>query len=175
MADTAPTNETGEEEVQLSFNVKSSSDVKYSMIMPASATVFDLKTKLSSTEYADLPTDRQRLIYSGRVLKDSETLGSYNIKEGNTLHLVKGAASNQRQNPPNQSSSSTSGSNGGTTASSGVPTNLAAGTANNPLAALTGARYAGFHPLPGADMFGPDGGVSMTYGIEAESRLLIEI
>lgn len=163
MADTAPTIENGEEEVQLSFNVKASSDAKYSITMPASATVLDLKTKLSSSEYADLPTDRQRLIYSGRVLKDSETLGTYNIKEGNTLHLVKGAASNQRQNPPNQSSSSTSGSNSGTAASSGVPTNLAAGTANNPLAALTGARYAGFHPLPGADMFGPDGGVSVAF------------
>lgn len=41
-----------------------------------------------------------------------------------------------------------------------VPTNMAAGTANNPLAGLTGARYAGHMGLPGADMFGADGGVS---------------
>ena len=37
---------------------------------------------------------------------------------------------------------------------------MAAGTANNPLAGLTGARYAGLTNLPSADMFGPDGGVS---------------
>jgi ubiquilin len=38
---------------------------------------------------------------------------------------------------------------------------MASGTANNPLAGLTGARYAGHQiNLPGLDMFGPDGGVS---------------
>ena len=159
MADSGPSAETGEEENQLNFHVKSSSDAKFNITMPASATVLDLKNKLSTAEYADLPTDRQRLIYSGKVLRDTETLGSYNIKNGNTLHLVKGAASNQRNNAANQNTSSVAGSNSGAQAAAGVPTNLAAGTANNPLAALTGARYAGFHPLPGADMFGPDGGV----------------
>ncbi len=121
-------------------------------------TVLDLKQKLSGSEYADIPPERQRLIYSGRVLKDPDALSSYKIKEGNTVHLVKGAASNQRQNPAN--SSTTTASTGSTPGNGGVPTNIAAGTGNNPLAGLTGARYAGFAQLPGADMFGPDGGVS---------------
>ena len=154
MADDAIADET-----PITFNVKSSSDAKYVLTLPLNLTVLDLKQKLSSSEYADIPPERQRLIYSGRVLKDPDTLASYKIKEGNTVHLVKGAASNQRQNPASQGSSTTPGGNGPATASTGVPTNIAAGTGNNPLAGLTGARYAGFAQLPGAGMFGPDGGV----------------
>lgn len=149
------------DEAPITFNVKSSSDAKYVLTIPLSTTVLDLKTKLSTPDYADIPPDRQRLIYSGRVLKDPDTLASYKIKEGNTVHLVKGAASNQRQNPANQGSSTTTGTAGQSSESQGVPANLAAGTGNNPLAGLTGARYAGFAQLPGAGMFGPDGGVSL--------------
>ncbi|KAI4165987.1 MAG: hypothetical protein LQ342_000418, partial [Letrouitia transgressa] len=146
------------DEAPVTFNVKSSSDAKYVLTIPLSTTVLDLKTKLSAPDYADIPPDRQRLIYSGRVLKDPDTLASYKIKEGNTVHLVKGAASNQRQNPANQGSSTTTGTASQSSESQGVPANLAAGTGNNPLAGLTGARYAGFAQLPGAGMFGPDGG-----------------
>ena len=147
------------EEAPITFNVKSSNDVKHVLTMSLSLTVLDLKTKLAGSDFADIPPERQRLIYSGRVLKDPDTLSSYKIKEGNTIHLVKGAASNQRQNPA--SSSTSTASPGSTSASTGVPTNIAAGTGNNPLAGLTGARYAGFAQLPGANMFGPDGGVSL--------------
>lgn len=141
----------------VTFTVKSSNDAKYTFTLPTSTLVSELKNKLSSSEYADTPADRQRLIYSGRVLKDNEALATYKIKDGHTVHLVKSAASNQRQ------AAQTSASAPGTTSSQGVPgvpTNIAAGTGNNPLAGLTGARYAGFAQLPGAGMFGPDGGVS---------------
>lgn len=157
MADDAATTE----EITVTFNIKSSSEAKYVLTLPLSLTVLDLKNKLAGADYADIPPERQRLIYSGRVLKDPDTLASYKIKEGNTVHLVKGAASNQRQNPAN--SSSGAATPGTPSASSGVPSNIAAGTGNNPLAGLTGARYAGFAQLPGAGIFGPDGGVSQTY------------
>lgn len=147
------------EEAPITFNVKSSNDVKFVLTMSLSLTVLDLKTKLAGSDYADIPPERQRLIYSGRVLKDPDTLSSYKIKEGNTIHLVKGAASNQRQHPASSGTSATSP--GSSSASTGVPTNIAAGTGNNPLAGLTGARYAGFAQLPGPSMFGPDGGVSL--------------
>lgn len=148
-----------ESEQQLTFTVKSSNDAKYAVTIAASCTVSQLKEKLATSDFADIPTERQRLIYSGRVLKDPETLASYKIKDGNTIHLVKGAESNNRQNPANQGGS-TPVAGAGTAAN--VPSNIAAGTgAHNPLAQLTGARYAGFHQLPGADMFGADGGVSI--------------
>jgi ubiquilin len=145
---------------QITFSVKASNDQKYVLTLPASTTVGELKEKLSSNEYADIPVERLRLIYSGRVLKDPDTLAGTKIKDGHTIHLVKGAASNARQNPAAQSSSASARAGSSPPPASNVPTNIAAGTGNNPLAGLTGARYAGFHGLPSASMFGPDGGVS---------------
>jgi ubiquilin len=161
MADEGPS----AEEPQVKFTVKTSKDAKYELNLPLNMTIADVKQKLSTAEYADIPTDRIRLIYSGRVLKDPDTIGSIKIKDGHTVHLVQGAASNARQNPATQSSSapaSTAAAAGNSQPSGAtqVPTNLATGTGNNPLAGITGARYAGFHGLPGMDMFGPDGGVS---------------
>lgn len=154
---------SGSEVRTITFNVKSSADQKYAVSVPESTTVADLKQKLSTNEYADVPSDRQRLIYSGRVLKDPDTLASYKVKDGNTIHMVKQAASNTRQNPANQGSSAPVPPGSGTTNTpGGVPSNIAAGTGNDPLAGLTGARYAGFAQMPGANMFGPDGGVSFT-------------
>ncbi|KAH7394552.1 hypothetical protein BKA66DRAFT_456655 [Pyrenochaeta sp. MPI-SDFR-AT-0127] len=145
------------EDTQVTFNVKAANDQKHVLTLPSTTTVADLKAKLSTSEYADIPAERQRLIYSGRVLKDPDTLAGVKIKDGHTIHLVKGAASNARQNPANQGAASTTG--GSSTPTPQVPTNIAAGTGNNPLAGLTGARYAGFHGLPGMDTFGPDGGM----------------
>ncbi|KAF2820721.1 hypothetical protein CC86DRAFT_412004 [Ophiobolus disseminans] len=155
MADDAATTST--DDSQVTFNVKAANDQKHVLTLPTATTVGDLKTKLSTSEYTDIPAERQRLIYSGRVLKDPDTLGGVKIKDGHTIHLVKGAASNARQNPASQGTSSTTGATGSPAPQ--VPTNIAAGTGNNPLAGLTGARYAGFHGLPGMDMFGPDGGM----------------
>lgn len=144
----------------ISFSVKASNDQKFSLSVSDSLTVAELKDKLSTSDYADLPTERQRLIYSGRVLKDTDKLSAYNIKDGNTVHMVKGAASAQRQTP---AASTGAGSAQQNPAAAGVPQNLASGTGGDPLANLTGARYAGFAQMPGANTFGPDGGVSSAH------------
>ncbi|KIV97079.1 hypothetical protein PV10_00874 [Exophiala mesophila] len=139
------------EDATVTFHVKSSGAQKWTLTLPVSTTTQDLKAKLATEEYANVPASAQRLIYSGKVLKDNDTLATHNVKEGNTMHLVKSAASNQRQNPANQSSSNPASST--PSQSTGVPQNLAAGTGNDPLAGLTGARYAGFAQLPSASMF----------------------
>lgn len=142
---------TGEADPQISFKVKTSSEGLHSITMAETATVLDLKMKLSGDEYEKgVTADRMRLIHSGRVMKDQEPLSTYKIKAGNTVHMVKSAQSNAAQNPAPSAPGS---------APAGVPSNMAAGTANNPLAGLTGARYAGHMGLPGMDMFGADGGV----------------
>ena len=149
MADT-----NGPDDATVTFHVKSSGGQKYTITVPLSTTTTDLKNKLASEEYANVPASAQRLIYSGKVLKDHETLASHNVKEGNTMHLVKSAASNQRQNPATSSTSSPTPTSGTTSEGvAGVPQNLASGTGNDPLAGLTGARYAGFAQLPSASMF----------------------
>lgn len=147
----------GEADPQITFKVKTSSEGLHTITMAESATVVDLKNLLAGDEYEKIPAARQRLIYSGRVMKDADQLSTYKIKAGNTIHMVKSAASNAAQNPANSGASATGA---GARPATGVPTNMAAGTANNPLAGLTGARFAGHMGLPGAEMFGADGGVS---------------
>lgn len=142
---------------QVTFNIKSSSDSRHTVTVSEATTIADLKQKLSTSEYANIPTDRQRLIYSGRVMKDVDTVGFYKIKDGHTVHLVKGAASNQQRNPETAGQTTSSQ----VPPNAGVPQNLATGTGSDPLAGLTGARYAGFAQMPGAGMFGPDGGVGV--------------
>jgi ubiquilin len=142
----------------ITFKVKTSAEGNYTITMAETATVLDLKNKLAGDDYENVPAERQRLIYSGKVMKNEETLSTYKIKAGNTIHMVKSAQSNAIQNPASASSSPS----GAPRAAAGVPTNMAAGTNNDPLAGLTGARYAGHIGLPGAGMFGADGGVSST-------------
>lgn len=142
MAETSAPSELG----KVTFYVKTGGQ-KWTLTLPLDTTTIDLKNKLATDEYANVPATSQRLIYSGKVLKDNETLATHNVKEGNTMHLVKSAASNQRQNPASQTTS-TSDSSSQVPPNAGVPQNLASGTGNDPLAGLTGARYAGFAGLP---------------------------
>lgn len=135
------------EDASVTFNVKASSGPKVTVTLPLSTTVADLKTKLAEPDMANVPVTSQRLIYSGKVLKDHETLATHNVKEGNTMHLVRSAASNQRQNPASQSTSTSTGQTAPSPAAS-IPQNFASGTGNDPLVGLTGARYAGFAGMP---------------------------
>ena len=152
-----------DEDPQISFRVKTSGDGLHSITMAETATVLELKAKLAGGDFENIPVERQRLIYSGRVMKNDDTLASYKIKPNNTIHLVKSAASNHTAGA---SAAGASASGAAATASSAaaapaIPTNMAAGTpANNILAGLTGARFAGHAPLPNMNIFGPDGGVS---------------
>ncbi|KAK9465972.1 hypothetical protein V1512DRAFT_240291 [Lipomyces arxii] len=132
---------TASEDIKIT--VKSSADQKYTITVAPSLLVSEFKSLLEPQ--CSIPKDRQRLIYSGRVLKDHETLASYKIQTGHTIHLVKSAA------PPAAATS---------TPAPVIPRNIASGAgAGNPLAGLTGARYAGQVQLPSASMFGPDGGM----------------
>lgn len=142
----------------MKVHIKSSGDKKYEVTVDASSTIEDLKVIISAE--ADVPPERQRLIYSGKVLKDTETVASYKIQDGHTIHLVKSAA------PKAEAAAGSTSPTGSTTGASSpansgsVPSNLAAGQGSfNPLADLTGARYAGYTQLPSASMFGPDGGM----------------
>lgn len=159
MSDETPTAPEGDS--QITFKVKTSSDGNHTITMAETATVLDLKTKLAGDDYEKIPVDRQRLIYSGRVMKNEEPLSTYKIKPNNTIHMVKSAQSNVAN----------AAANAATGAAASLPTNMAAGTANNPLAGLTGARYAGHMGLPGAEMFGADGGVRMPIFDSNLSRL----
>lgn len=67
--------------------IKSSSEAKRAFVVEASTSVCELKAKID--EQMKIPASSQRLIFSGRVLKDSDTLGSIGVAEDATIHLVK--------------------------------------------------------------------------------------
>ncbi|GAA5961015.1 hypothetical protein JCM3765_006503 [Sporobolomyces pararoseus] len=121
---------------QFTITIKGPSDVKLSITIASGATVEQLKQAIADKN-SDFPKDNQRLIFSGRVLKDEQVLASYGVKNGVAIHLVKGAR-------PAGSSSNTPASRGPSEAA-GVPSNFGAGQQimGNPLAPLMNAQYAG--------------------------------
>jgi len=72
------------------INVKGPSELKLQLTINTDKTVADLKQAIA--DKSDVPADRQRLIYSGRVLKDDDQLSVYKIQSSHTIHMVKGAA-----------------------------------------------------------------------------------
>lgn len=71
----------------LSLNIKGPSDTKLAVSVPADASVADLKAAVEAAD-ASFPKDQQRLIFSGRVLKDEDPISKYGIKNGVAIHLV---------------------------------------------------------------------------------------
>ncbi|KAG7814054.1 hypothetical protein KL921_000328 [Ogataea angusta] len=133
-----------------------SETIKVTINLSPSSTIAEVKEQLAGE--TEIPADRQRLIYSGKVLKDAETVAAYKIQNGHTIHLVKGAAKSGSAGP--ESTGASSGQPGANSDTS-IPQNIAAGQgAFNPLAGLTGARYAGLNvPMPSMESlgFGADG------------------
>ncbi|KAG4302044.1 hypothetical protein PCANB_001927 [Pneumocystis canis] len=135
---------------KITVNVKASNDKKYTIEVDTDATIEEFKQLISTK--ADITPERQRLIYSGRVLKDEEKIETYKISDGHTVHLVRGAGV-QRTNREAGTSV--------TPVSQQIPQTISAGTGvNNPFSALISAHYAGQVHLPPASTFGPDGGMT---------------
>ncbi|KAG2140180.1 hypothetical protein DEU56DRAFT_911881 [Suillus clintonianus] len=80
--------DTTPQEIQI--NVKGPSELKLQITISTDKTVLDLKHAIA--EKSEVEADRQRLIYSGRVLKDDDVLSTYKIQTSHTIHMVKGVA-----------------------------------------------------------------------------------
>ncbi|TRM55508.1 hypothetical protein BD626DRAFT_525421 [Schizophyllum amplum] len=83
MADEAPASE-------IQINVKGPNELKLQISITTDKTVAELKQAIA--EKSDVEADRQRLIYSGRVLKDDDVLSVYKIQSSHTIHMVKGVS-----------------------------------------------------------------------------------
>lgn len=71
----------------MKLNIQGSSDKKFTVESENSELVSDLKQKIATE--MECEKENLRLIYAGRILKDEETLSSYKINDGHTIHVVK--------------------------------------------------------------------------------------
>lgn len=75
---------------EIQINIKGPSELKLQITITIDKSVLDLKKAIA--EKSEVEAERQRLIYSGRVLKDDDILSVYKIQPGHTIHMVKGVA-----------------------------------------------------------------------------------
>ncbi|KAF8678996.1 hypothetical protein AX14_004606 [Amanita brunnescens Koide BX004] len=81
-------NEAGSQEITI--NIKGPSELKLQIAISTDKTVLELKQLIA--EKSNVEAERQRLIYSGRVLKDEDHLSTYKIQSAHTIHMVKGVS-----------------------------------------------------------------------------------
>jgi len=96
----------------VSLVVKCSTGNKLTVTVELDKTVGDFKAQLQAD--VGVPPEQMRLIYAGRVLKDPQTLASYKIEDGHTVHLVQGAAAPAASvtSPPSQAAAASPGGGG---------------------------------------------------------------
>jgi hypothetical protein len=92
---------TSTEVPPITINVKSASVTKYTLNLPPTTSIIELKDKLAGPDFFDTSATRLRLIYSSRLMIDHDTLDSYNIKDTHTILVVKGTGSTLPQRKAN--------------------------------------------------------------------------
>ncbi|KIY69282.1 ubiquitin-domain-containing protein [Cylindrobasidium torrendii FP15055 ss-10] len=113
-------------------------EIKLQITISTDKTVLELKQAIA--EKTEVEAERQRLIYSGRVLKDEEGLSTYKIASGHTIHMVKGV---------NRSAAASSGASSSTPQQ--LPTMQAGQNVHDPLTQLNG--HQGFGLMAGLNPF----------------------
>jgi len=140
----------------ISINVKTSTEGKYTVDVedPATTSVLDFK-KLIQTQ-SGIEVEQQRLIYSGKVLKDPDMLATYKIESGHTVHLVKGGTAPPRSSQPSVSAASPQAAPTSPSRPAAAPS--ATAQAPNPMAAMNPMLAAMLGGAPGAMPQPPAGG-----------------
>ncbi|KAL2234861.1 ubiquitin domain-containing protein DSK2b isoform X1 [Sesamum indicum] len=119
---------------------------------------FAVQVKLDSTveffksivaQKCEIPPQRQRLIYKGRILKDDQTLQSYGLEADHTVHLIRGFASAAPMN-------STARADSGVTSTNSVPVTSIGSNDGGPLGVSLLSPGLGFNGLgsAGGGLFG---------------------
>ncbi|XP_019422909.1 PREDICTED: ubiquitin domain-containing protein DSK2b-like isoform X2 [Lupinus angustifolius] len=129
----------------VNINIRCSNGSKFSIQIPLHSTVLLFKNLISHN--SNIPSQQQRLIYKGRILKDDQTLISYGLEADHTVHLVRGFAP---ANTTDGSGTNTSGPN--------TTTNNARGSSANEGGGLGGVdfetMFPGFNAIGGNGLFG---------------------
>ena len=137
--------------------IKTSTESKQAIEVTPENTVAEVKELVANSPLS-IPADNQRLIFSGKVLKDIDTLDSHNIKDGNTIHLVKSQIKVATPSSTNTTTAPTT-----VPATSGIPSSLPMNAFPNPFAssAVLGGPFSnsGSQPLNTASYGGAPMGV----------------
>ncbi|KAF5745809.1 ubiquitin domain-containing protein DSK2a-like [Tripterygium wilfordii] len=80
------------------INIRCSNGSKFTVRTSLESTVGAFKALLAQN--CDIPTEQQRLIYKGRILKDDQTLESFGLQGDHTVHMVRGFAPTSSAPPP---------------------------------------------------------------------------
>ncbi|KAK8869974.1 hypothetical protein IAR55_000544 [Kwoniella newhampshirensis] len=132
----------------INITVKGPSELKLALSISPEKSVAELKELIASK--SDVEKDRQRLIYSGKVLKDEDPISNYKIQNGHTIHMVKGASRGAAA-----ASSTATNTGGSSSTSAGIPRLPQMGTGlnvgSNPIDNVENIHHglAGFNPFAG--------------------------
>merc|ERR1719316_152040 len=105
----------------------------FALDVEPSLTVLALKTLLM--ESAKVEPEKMKLIFKGRILKDTETLESSKVESGQTMHIVKAAGAAPAA-PAAPAEGATSGATSEVAAPAGMGMAGAGAVATNPMAAM---------------------------------------
>lgn len=163
--------------MSITVHIKSGQN-KWDVAIDPSSTIAQFKSAIAAQ--SEIAPENQRLIYSGKILKDDQTVESYKILDDHSVHLVKSGGSKKATSPGATAAASGDATAAGATSTpaaqpqQSAPANLSTGQGGgfNPLSDLTSARYAGFLNLPSADSFGPDGGMTSAPNSDDVLRML---
>ncbi|OMO92019.1 hypothetical protein COLO4_17934 [Corchorus olitorius] len=158
----------GGEDEGVTINIRCSNGTKFTVRSSLESTVGSFKALLAQN--CDIPADQQRLIYKGRILKDDQTLQSYDkifllnylmitkplhcldpyegLQADHTVHMVRGFAPSSSTPPAATTNVGTPNTTPGVTR--GVGSNDAAG--------LGASLFPGLNPLGGGAGGGGGGG-----------------
>ena len=75
-----------DEDDLITINIRSMDESSHSLTVPRCIPVEELRERVAAV--SDVPPERQRLIFRGKVLRAEETLDTYKVEDGHALHLV---------------------------------------------------------------------------------------
>ena len=97
----------------MKVTIKQSNDTRYEVSIEPSDSVLKLKEIIKTQSGGNIEVQDQRLIYSGKVLKDDQSIEQTGLKEGHTIHLVV-AKKTSNTTTSNTTTASTATANTGT-------------------------------------------------------------
>jgi ubiquilin len=79
--------------ISVSFKVSGSGGTTFALDLELQSTIADVKSL--ANEKCSIDPESMKIIYKGRILKDTDTLESHKVESGSTMHVVKSAATQE--------------------------------------------------------------------------------